>query len=82
MASVTFPPGKPEADLADVFAALAMLDPARAVTLYEKLPDDLPYNTKNSVRRALVRLFSKHGEARWQAAANHLQMPMPWHEIQ
>lgn len=75
-------PGDRSNASADVFAALAMIDPARAVALYEKLPDDLPYNTKKSVRQALVRILSTHGEARWQAAANHLQAPMPWHEIQ
>jgi hypothetical protein len=65
-----------------LYAAWAMIDPARGVEQYERLPDDLPYNTKNGVRGALVGILSQHAEARWRAASDHLREPLPWHRIE
>ncbi|HEV3340378.1 MAG TPA: carboxypeptidase-like regulatory domain-containing protein [Pirellulales bacterium] len=75
-------PGEFSVVARNVYAAAAVIDSSRALAAYEKLPDDLPYDTKGQVRHALVDILSKHGEARWQAAANHLNMPMPWNPIQ
>jgi len=53
-----------------VAMALALIDPLRAVTLIEALPDDpgldrlLP---KNAARLYTAEILGKEGEARWQA---------------
>jgi hypothetical protein len=65
-----------------LYAAAAVIEPARAVADYEKLPDESPHNPKGRVRDGLVGILSKHGDERWQTASDHLQMPMPWHKIQ
>ncbi len=54
-----------------VLAALALIDPRRAVELAESLPDDpapgLDENTpKNLARIQLAVLLAAHGKARWQ----------------
>jgi hypothetical protein len=64
------------------FAAAAMVDPNWAVSLYDALADDAPRNVKAQARNGLVDILSRHGEARWQEAADYLRMPLPWHGIQ
>jgi hypothetical protein len=65
-----------------LYAAAAMIDSARAVGLYEKLPDDAPQKTKAQARRGLIDVLSHRGEARWQAVSDYLLLPMPWRGIE
>jgi hypothetical protein len=66
--------GTTDADTyAQGFVAMAevLIDPRRAVTMVEGLPDDpgldraLP---KNTARRLAAEILGKHGDARWQTA--------------
>lgn len=62
------------ADRGLAFAAAAVIDPAWAVELVERLPDDPDvkmHQTKNSARLAAAAALSRHGEARWRYLQNH-----------
>lgn len=55
------------------FVAAAMVDPAWAVELVERLPDDADQgvrNAKNSARLAVAAALARHGEARWKYLQN------------
>jgi hypothetical protein len=66
-----------------ILAALALIDPRRAVEQVEALPDDPapgndPDATKNSVRIQVAKLLALHGAERWQHVYQyflHLWMP-------
>jgi hypothetical protein len=52
-------------------AALALIDPNRAVAMVEALPDDPapgtdPEATKGQARRSVARVLAVHGEDRWR----------------
>jgi hypothetical protein len=56
------------------FAAAAVIDPAWAVELVERLPDDPDvkvHSTKNSARVAAAAALARHGDTRWQYLQNH-----------
>ena len=56
-----------------VAMAMAVIDPARLVSLVESLPEDsgLDRNLpKNSARLFAAELLAKEGEARWQSIRN------------
>ena len=56
------------------FAAAAVIDPAWAVQLVERLPDDpdlKAHNTKNAARLAAAAALARHGEARWRFLQHH-----------
>ena len=56
------------------FAATAVIDPAWAVQLVERLPDDSDVSansTKNAARLAVAAALARHGEARWRFLLNH-----------
>ena len=71
----------PESSMADLagdrglaFAATAVIDPAWAVELIERLPDDAGLdsnNTKNAARLAAAAALARHGEARWRFLLYH-----------
>jgi Carboxypeptidase regulatory-like domain len=66
----------PDATMADLsgdrglaFVATAVIDPAWAVQLIERLPDDPDHDarhTKNAGRLAAAAVLARHGEARWR----------------
>ncbi len=71
----------PEASMADLagdrglaFAATAVIDPAWAVELIERLPDDSGLDAnkkKNGARLAAAAALARHGEARWRFLLYH-----------
>jgi protocatechuate 3,4-dioxygenase beta subunit len=61
---------------ARLLAALALIDPRRAVEQVEALPDDPepgtdPYATKNQARIQAARLLALHGAERWRHVYEH-----------
>ena len=55
----------------DILAALALIDPRRAVAMVEALPEDPapgtdPVATKGLAGRQIARVLAQHGDARWR----------------
>lgn len=66
--------GEPPGESGLVFAAAAVIDPAWAVELVERLPDDpdvKTQGTKNQARLAAAAVLGRHGEARWRYLQSH-----------
>jgi hypothetical protein len=66
--------GEPPGERGLAFAAAAVIDPAWAVELVERLPEDPDVKvnqTKNDARLAVAAVLARHGEARWRYLQSH-----------